>query len=94
MTKIITQDEFISDLAGKSRFSKSDCKIIYDEIVALFEGYAREGTTVKLRSFGRMYSQIIPERKGSKGEILPETTRIIFRLAENIRYADRTDEFE
>ena len=86
---VLNQDEFISDIAQRAGFTKGDVKLIFDTIVKLFEEYARKGTVVKLRSLGKLYYQTIPARKGRNGEDLPPTTRVIFRLAENIRWADK-----
>ena len=114
---IASQSDLIEKLAIKSKFIRSDIKIILKELVGIFEELVREAefeegedtsVLLKSRGFGILYAQKLGERKGNKGQILPETERVIFKLSENIRragkhkienndtdgYADNLTEFE
>jgi len=107
MKPLLSQHDLISEIAKRSRFSKSDIKIILDNFTELLEDLVREESNnfddnsdskllLKSRGLGNLYSQRIKERKGSKGEQLPETTRVVWRLSENIRFAGRdlNEEFD
>ena len=96
--KINNQSEFIAEIARRARFTKSDIKTILNTITEIFEELVFEAefedgkdTNILLRSrgFGILYAQKLGERKGNKGQILPETERIIFKLSENIRRAGK-----
>jgi nucleoid DNA-binding protein len=89
MNKTINTDEFISSIAKRASFAKKDVQEILNAIVAEFENAVENGDTIKVYGFGKMYSQPIPPRKGMKGQDLPETQRVIFRLSENIRYKNK-----
>lgn len=95
---INNQNEFISEIAKRARFTKSDIKTILDTITEIFEELVFEAefedgedTNILLRSrgFGILYIQRLGERKGNKGQILPESTRVVFKLGENIRRAGK-----
>jgi hypothetical protein len=97
---INSQKELIEILAKKSRFIKGDVKIILDALIETleevvstesnnFKDGSSEALLLKARGLGNIYSKKLPERKGNKGQMLPETTKIICRLAENIRFAGR-----
>ena len=102
MTKQITTHEFIKTIAQRKGFTQGDVKEIYDGIIEVFEEVARNGDVLKLRSFGKLYTTEIPERHISEyvtkdGEErpamdLPPVNKIIFTLAENIRFNDRRDD--
>jgi hypothetical protein len=105
MKQIKNQDELITILAQRSRFTKGDIKIIFDELTNLMEemvftddGVFPEGNKpkalMKIRDFGQLLVQRIPERKGNKGETLEPTTRVFFRLSERIRFAGRGEKPE
>lgn len=96
--KIKSQSEFIAEIAKRARFTKSDIKTILDTVTEIFEELVFEAefeegkdTNVLLRSrgFGILYIQRLGERKGNKGQILPESTRVVFKLGENIRRAGK-----
>ncbi len=98
MAIIGSQDDLITELGRRTRYAKKDVKNILDGLVELFEELvennpvSEENKTIELmrsRSLGKLYVQYIPERKDRVGEMLPSTSRIIFKLSENIRYADR-----
>lgn len=101
MGKLIgSQDDLITELAKRGKFTKSDVKVLFDEFVGLLEELVYENrfsegektkVLMKVRNLGNLYSQRIPARKGKDGQELPETNRVIFRLAENIRFADREE---
>lgn len=88
--KVVNKKNFIDFLAKKANFTKNDISIIYDSIVEILEEYAREGITAKLYSLGKFEVIEIGERLGSSGETLPKTTKVVFRLAENIRQAGKS----
>ena len=87
MTEIINMDAFIEIIAKRANFAKKDVKIILDTIVEIFTEVVVKGQILKIRGLGKLYTQIIPERKGNKGQVLPPADRVIFKLSENIRYA-------
>lgn len=96
--KINNQGEFIEQIAKRARFTKSDIKTILDTITEIFEELVFEAefddgkdTNILLRSrgFGVLYIQRLGERKGNKGQILPESARVVFKLSENIRRAGK-----
>lgn len=98
MTKIKTQDDLISEIAKRARFTKSDVKIIFNVLIELMEelvaetinsSFEKTKLLMKVRNFGSLYIQKIPPRKGRTGLDLPETTRVVFRLSENIRFGNR-----
>jgi len=91
MKTIMRKDDFISEIAKRSRFTKSDVSIILETIIEIFSDCVRDNIILKVRGFGRLYVQLIPPRKGSKGQQLPESTRAIFKLAETIRHADKDE---
>ncbi len=86
MHKQLDTEEFISIIAKRARFTKSDVKAILLEIINLFEECAHDDIVIKLRSLGKLHSINLPERKGVGGRVFPPTRRINFRLAENIRF--------
>jgi len=95
---INSQKELIDELAKRAKFTKSDIKIILDNFVIILEDLIKEShfengknkkLLLKYRGFGQLYIAKIPKRKGRNGEILPETTRPIFKLSENIKYANK-----
>lgn len=100
LMKISSQDELISELARRTRFIKGDTKILLDGLVSILEDLVRdhepfkEGEKKKLllksRGLGALYLQLIPERKGKDGQMLPPTTRPVLKLSENIRYANKS----
>ncbi len=100
--KIITSDEFITMLAQKAGFTKGDIKVILDSIIEIFEEAVLNRTIIKLKYFGKLdFQQLLVRnvagyttKSGEKvlPKILPETTRVTFKLAENIRYADKRKE--
>jgi nucleoid DNA-binding protein len=102
MTKQIITPEFIRIISQRAGFTQGDVKEIYNAIVEMFEESARDGVELKLKGFGKLYYQMLDERNvsgytGSDGVFHPPvthppTTKIVFRLAENIRYADKGDD--
>lgn len=91
MKTIMRKDDLISEIAKRSRFTKADVAIILETLIEIFTECVRDNIILKIRGFGRLYVQIIPPRKGSKGQQLSESTRAIFKLAEPIRHADKDD---
>lgn len=98
MKQILSQDDFLTELSKRSRFIKKDCKVIFDEMIKMMEesiseNRFREEETkkiiMKIRNFGILYAQLLPKRKGKSGQMLPETSRIIFKLSKNLRFADK-----
>ena len=99
MTRVITQDEFITMLSQRAEFTKSDTLDLYRAMVEVFEESARDGVEIKLKGFGRLHFKPIKARHISsftdkdgnfyESKDLPPASRTLFSLAENIRYADR-----
>lgn len=100
MKPILSKDEFIDLVASRARYLKVDVKKILDEMISVMEDSVsehepfKENESTKLlmrvRGLGSLYLQKIPERKGRyEGEILPVTTRTVFKLSENIRHANK-----
>lgn len=87
--KTLNQDDFITELASRAGFTKSDVKLIYDTIVEMFEEAVKEESILKLHNLGKLEVKKIKSRLGRNGESLPETNRVIFKLAENIRRANK-----
>lgn len=83
---ISTRKEFVKLVAKRANFTQGDIEIILDTITKIFEEATLEGVEIRVRKFGRLYHQTLPERKGGlSGEILPPAKRTAFRLADNIR---------
>lgn len=100
MEPLLSKDDFIDYVAKRARYLKVDVKNILDTIVSVMEESVREHEPFKenestkllmrVRGFGSLYLQKIPERKGRyDGEILPVTTRTVFKLSEGIRHANK-----
>ena len=97
--KISSQNDLITLLSERAKFTKGDIKIIYDSLVGILEDLVenhepfQDGEKKKLllksRGLGSLYLQLIPERKGKDGQKLPVTTRPVFKLSLNIRYANK-----
>jgi nucleoid DNA-binding protein len=83
---ISTRKEFVKVVAKRANFTQGDVEIILDTITKIFEEATLEGVEIRVRKFGRLYHQTLPERKGGlNGKILPPARRTAFRLADNIR---------
>lgn len=91
-TEFLDQDAFITLLAQRARFSKSDIKVIYDEMIKIFEEAVEKNVELKLRSFGHLYISHIPARVGIKNKLYPPAKKVIFKLSEGIRDAHKTEE--
>ena len=99
MKIINNQDELIDQLAVRAHFTKGDVKTILLKLTEVMEDLVFESSPfepgetsrilLKSRGLGTLIIQKIPPRKGNKGEDLPETTKILFKLAENIRRAGK-----
>ena len=98
--QINSQKELIAEISKKSRFLKGDVAIILGAFTELLEDLVREESNefeegkkskllLKSRGLGKLYSQLIPERKGKDGQRLPPTTRVVWKLSDNIRFAGR-----
>ena len=94
MKKSLDKDEFIKEIARKASFTQRDVGIILDTIVEFFEESVRNNVTIKIKNFGRLSTTTVKKRVGYnavKGESqeFPETTRVNFKLASNIRTANK-----
>ncbi len=97
MTKTLTTDDFVALLAKKGRFTKGDTKYFLDALVETLEELVESGTVLRVRGLGKLYYSKVPPRKISAytnkfGEhhpekTLPESRKVIFKLASNIRYS-------
>lgn len=91
----IDKDLFIKMLAQRCNFTVADTRYFVDNLIALFGDCIANGGEINVRGFGKLYTQIIPERKGYKpvtrkpgeGEFAdyPEAKRVIFRLSKDLR---------
>ncbi len=84
----LNMDDAITLIADKKNFTKGDVKEILEGLVWLMEESVKKGKTLKIYGFGKLYSQVI-KIKGKDGEEPATTKRNIFKLAKNIRFADR-----
>jgi nucleoid DNA-binding protein len=91
MKRLLNRDDFITEIANRAKVTKGDIELILEIIISVFADVVRENAILKVRSFGKLYTQKIPKRAGRDGVVLPTTTRVIFKLAENIRYAEKRD---
>lgn len=87
----LDRDWFITELSTRAHFSKKDVGIILNTIIEIFTEVARMNATLKIRSFGKLYCQDIPARKGKGNIDLPPAKRIVFKLAENVRYSQKRE---
>jgi nucleoid DNA-binding protein len=91
MNKIINRDEFVTELASRARFTKQDINLILDTMIEILIEAVKNNSIIFMRGFFKLYTQKIPARKGKGGIDLPPATRVICRLAENIRFANSDD---
>lgn len=97
MTKKLTADDFVTRLAKKGRFTKSDTKYFLDALVEMLEELVENGTVLSVRGLGKLYYSKVPPRTVSSytdkfgvfhpEKNLPESRKVIFKLATNIRYS-------
>lgn len=97
MTKTLTTDEFVTLLAKKGRFTKGDTKYFLDALVETLEELVKSGTVLNVRGLGKLYYSKVPPRTVSSytdkfgvnhpEKNLPESRKVIFKLATNIRYS-------
>jgi len=110
--KPLLRDDFVSRVAKKASFTKTDTDILLSAMMETFEDIVRENENVlstvdkeiksipllKIKNFGRLSMQRIPERVVSKGmrkgDVYPETTRIVFKLSMGIRGADKFSDID
>jgi nucleoid DNA-binding protein len=91
----LDKKSFIRALAKKCDYTIADTRVFVDNLISLFGDCIVDGTELDIRGFGKLYIQIIPERKGYKpitgkpgeGQAMnyPEAKRVIFRLSGNLR---------
>ena len=91
MTDIINRDAFVSEIASRANFTKKDVEIILDVMRDIFIDAVMNNGVIKVRGLFKLYSQVLPARKGRGGISLPPTTRVIMRVAENIRFAEHRE---
>lgn len=97
MTKKITTNDFVTLLAKRGRFTKSDTKYFLDALVEALEELVESETVLSVRGLGKLYYSKVPARKISSytdkfgvdhpEKNLPESRKVIFKLASNIRYS-------
>jgi nucleoid DNA-binding protein len=93
--KRLDKDLLIRTLADRCNYTISDTENFLDNLISLFGECIEKGDEIKVRGFGRLYTQTLPKRKGFKpvtgkpnegtAMVYPETKRVIFRLASNLR---------
>ena len=79
----------IALIAERRRFAKKDVKEILDELVNVLEEHAVSGESITIHGLGTLKNTVIKERKGNDGKMLPTAIRTNFKLADNIRYANK-----
>lgn len=103
MKATLTTDDFVTLLAKKGRFTKSDTKYFLDALVEVLEELVESGTVLQVRGLGKLYYSKVPPRKisaytdkfgvGHPEKNLPESRKVIFKLASNIRYSGAENPF-
>jgi len=88
----MNRDELIREMARRASFTIGDVEVILETLIDVMEDCIFKGEEIKVRRFGILYLQNIPERAGwnritKSRTTYPPTKRIIFKLAENIRNA-------
>ena len=84
----LSMDDVVTLISNKKRYSKGDVKEILEGLIWLMEESVKKGKVLKIRGLGKLYSQDI-KVKGINGGKITSAKRHIFRLAKNIRFADR-----
>lgn len=97
MTEKLTTDDFVTLLAKKGRFTKGDTKHFLDALVQILEELSKDGIVLQVRGLGKLYYSKVPSRTigtytdkfgvEHPEKILPESRKVIFKLASNIRYS-------
>ena len=86
---IKSRDDFIKEIARRAQFTQKDVEIILDTIIEIFTDAVAARKDIFVRGFGHLYMRKMPPRKASKlinnGQMLPETVKVIFRLADTIK---------
>jgi nucleoid DNA-binding protein len=91
----LDKDGFARALADKTDYTLGDCRHFVNCLIEVFSDCILNEIPLDIRGFGHLYFQLLPERdgfkpiRGKKGEgtkmHYPETTRVIFKLATNLR---------
>lgn len=83
---IKNKKEFVRLVARRANFTNTDVEIILEEIIKVFEEATLIKKEIKVRGFGKLYHQVLPERiNGLTGQTISKSYRTAFRLSENIR---------
>lgn len=94
---IKNKKEFVRILAKRIGFTNIDVEIVLNEMIKMFEEATDTKKEIRIRGFGNLYHQVLPERyNGLTGTTIPQSYRTAFRLASNIRaggvmYVDEED---
>lgn len=101
MKKLLATNDFISLLSKRARFTKGDIKFLLDVLVEILEELSKDGIILRVRGLGKLYYSRVPARKISAytdkfgvfhpEKVLPESRKVIFKLASNIRYPGEID---
>lgn len=95
---ILDKDGFISKVAQKAMFTKSDVRIILDKMIEVFEECVEDNVVIKIRGLGKLTIKVIEPHEGYnavKGEYqqFQESKRVNFKLSANItRMSDDGDD--
>lgn len=85
---VLNMGDAITLIANRQNYTHSDVKNILLGLAWLMEESVKRGKTLKIYGLGKLYSQQIETKDKNGGE--PKLAkRHIFRLAKNIRFADR-----
>lgn len=97
MRNILKTNAFVSLISQRARFTKGDTKAFLDALVEVLEELVESGTVLQVRGLGKLYYSKVPPRTVSSytdkfgvdhpEKNLPESRKVIFKLASNIRYS-------
>lgn len=83
--KNIYTDDLVRMISERAGFIQGDVRLILDTLVEIMKEAIKKDMTVRIAGFGKLYATLLPERKGSKGEILPPAKRIVFRIGSTFK---------
>ena len=88
--KTINKDTLIREISLRADFNLSDSLLFINTLIEILEEAVETETDFNVRGLGKLLYQKLPERettdpRSKERVVLPETTRITFRLSKNIR---------
>lgn len=93
--KYVSYGELIRRISERAKYAKMDVRNIIDALGDELRASVTNGETVKIGSIGRMYSVLVPERRGwvnlkKAWMILPPTRRVTIKLSSTIKNAENS----